>query len=402
MANESQFSGGSQAVALENIVDDQAALAAQTAIDPTANAQQPATPAATAVVAIAEPATVPKAGEELSPAAKQAALADDQGEISLDMFKAQSNRSKQKAPDSATKLEATQAASTQATQAALPATRDVSVLPQEYQEAAKKMSNEAFGIFTKLVEERKTLGEQLSEAKKGALPDSYFEHEQAYVLTPEFATASDNVTQAETVLNHWSQQADALAAGADSYTTLVQGANGQLVQSAPIKADRTTVNQINRAVTWAQQQYMTAQASLQAVGQTHKARAAETKNWVDNFERSAFKVFDEKPEYKALVSDTKAKLLHKSLHGNILANAFAKAVILLDHQARALAQQTAGGAAPAATQQPVKAAAQQPVKAAAQPSAAAIAGGGVATVAKAGSNEDVTMDDFYKAKKGML
>lgn len=396
MANESQFSGGSQAVALENIVDDQAALAAQTAIDPTANAQQATAPAAPAVVATAEPATTPKAGEELSPAAKQAALADDQGEISLDMFKAQSNRSKQKAPDSATKLEATQAAGVAVAAAQqLPATRDVSVLPSEYQEAAKKMSNEAFGIFTKLVEERKTLGEQLSEAKKGALPDSYFEHEQAYVLTPEFATASDNVTQAETVLNHWSQQADALAAGADSYTTLVQGANGQLVQSAPIKADRTTVNQINRAVTWAQQQYMTAQASLQAVGQTHKARAAETKNWVDNFERSAFKVFDEKPEYKALVSDTKAKLLHKSLHGNILANAFAKAVILLDHQARALAQQTAGGAAPAATQQ-------QPAKSTAQPSAAAIAGGGVATVAKAGSNEDVTMDDFYKAKKGML
>jgi len=396
MANESQFSGGSQTVALENIVDDQAALAAQTAIDPTASAQQPATLAAAAVVATSEPAT-PKEVDELSPAAKQAALADDQGEIGLDMFKAQSNRSKQKAPDSATKLEATQAAAT-ATPAAtqqLPATRDVSVLPAEYQEAAKKMSNEAFGIFTKLVEERKTLGEQLSEAKKGALPDSYFEHEQAYVLTPEFATASDNVTQAETVLSHWSQQADALAAGADSYTMLVQGANGQLVQSAPIKADRTTVNQINRAVTWAQQQYMTAQASLQAVGQTHKARAAETKNWVDNFERSAFKVFDERPEYKALVSDTKAKLLHKSLHGNILASAFAKAVILLDHQARTLAQQTAGGAAPAATQQ-------QPARAVAQPSAAAIAGGGVAAVAKAGSNEDVTMDDFYKAKKGML
>lgn len=391
MANESQFDGGSQTVSLENIVDEQAALAAQTAIDPTASAQQATQPAAPADKAVAEPTAVIKA-DELSPAAKQAALADDQGEISLDMFKAQSNKSPQKAPDAAAAVKpATPVAATQQ----LPATRDVSVLPVEYQEAAKKMSNEAFGIFTKLVEERKTLGEQLSEAKKGALPDSYFEHEQAYVLTPEFATASDAVTQAEQMLQHWAQQADALAGGADSYTTLVTGANGQLVQSAPIKADRTTINQVNRAVTWAQQQYMTAQASLQAVGQTHKARAAETKTWVDNFERSAFKVFDEKPEYKALVADTKSKLLHKSLHNNILANAFAKAVILLDHQARALAQQAQPGATPAATTQ-------QPARAAAQPSAAAIAGGGVATTAKANSNEEVTMDDFYKAKKGIL
>lgn len=397
MANESQFSGGSQTVVLDDpaaVVDDQAALAAEAAKDPTATGAQAAQPSA-------QPAakTDDEPSSDLSPAAKQAALADDQGEISLDMFKAQSNKVAQKAPDvSATKPVATQATTTPAATHQLPPTRDVSVLPQEYQEAAKKMSNEAFGIFTKLVEERKTLGEQLAEAKKGALPDSYFEHEQAYVLTPEFATASDAVTQAEQVLQHWAQQADALAAGADSYTTLVAGANGQLVQSAPIKADRTTVNQVNRAVTWAQQQYMTAQASLQAVGQTHKARATETKNWVDNFERSAFKVFDEKPEYKALVADTKSKLLHKSLHSNILANAFAKAVILLDHQAKLLAQQQPGAAPNATQQQPAAR-----VATSAQPSAAAIAGGGVATNPSAKkSDEDVTMDDFIKAKRGML
>jgi len=233
--------------------------------------------------------------------------------------------------------------------------------------------------------------------RRGALPDSYYEHEQAYVLTPEFATASDAVSQAEQVLQHWSAQADALANGEDSYTSLVAGPNGTLVQTAPIKADRATATQISRAVTWAQQQYMQAQAQLQSVGQVHRTRAAETKQWINNFENSAFKVFNEKPELKAVVADTKNKMLHQSLRGNPMADMFAKAVILLDYQAKAIAQLQAGGAQAGATP-----AAVATPKAAAQPSAAAIAGGGVAATKAKGTDSEVTMDMFAAAKRGLL
>jgi hypothetical protein len=399
MANEATVAGASAKV--ENIDDldadimaEQQKLAASAAADPTADTT--ATPAVPAVPAVEEPVAVK--GEELTPAAKQAALADDQGEISIDMFKAQKN--KVQTLDKGVKP-AAQLPSTQATPAAAatPTPRDLTALPPEYHELGKKMSNEAFAEFTKVVKERQQLGEQLAEVKKGALPDSYYEHEQAYVLTPEFATASDAVSQTEQVLQHWSAQADALAGGADTYTTLVQGANGQLVPSAPIQADRTTASQISRAVTWAQQQYMQAQAQLQAVGQVHRTKAAETKQWINNFDKTAFRVFEEKPELKAVVADTKAKMLHKSLQGNPMADLFAKAVILLDYQAKAIAQlQTGGGNAS------VQQNGQQTVtpKAAAQPSAAAIAGGGAAPKAAKGNESEVTMDDFFKAKKGLL
>lgn len=394
MANEATVAGASAEV--ENIDDlgadimaEQQKLAASLAADPTVDTT--AAPVVEQKEELAEPV---KATEDLSPAAKQAKLADDQGEITLDMFKtAGKNSSKTPVAKPAAQLPTTPATP------ATPTPRDLTVLPPEYHEVGKKMSNEAFAEFTKVVKERQTLSEQLAEAKKGALPDSYYEHEQAYVLTPEFAAASDAVSQTEQVLQHWSAQADALAGGADTYTTLVQGANGQLVQSAPIQADRTTASQISRAVTWAQQQYMQAQAQLQAVGQVHRTKAAETKQWISNFDKTAFRVFEEKPELKAIVADTKAKMLHKSLQGNPMADLFAKAVILLDYQAKALAQLQAGGGNAAVAQN-----GQQTVtpKATAQPSAAAIAGGGAAPKAAKGGETEVTYDDFIAAKRGML
>ncbi len=398
MANESTVAGASAEV--ENVEDlgadimaEQQRLAAASAADPTASAAEETQQEA------AEEVT-DKAEEGLSPAGKQAALADDQGEISIDMFKAQKSKVQtldKGKPAPAAPKEGTEVATT--TPAATHTPRDLSVLPAEYQELGKKMSNEAFSEFTKLVKERQTLNEQLAEAKKGALPESYYEHEQAYVLTPEFATASDAVSQAEQVLQHWSAQADALATGADTYTTLVQGPNGQLQVSAPIAADRTTASQISRAVTWAQQQYMQAQAQLQSVGQVHRSRAAETKQWINNFEKSAFKVFEDKPELKSIVADTKAKMLHKSLQGNPMADLFAKAVILLDFQAKALAQAQAGAGAGAGT---AATATKPAARANTQPSAAAIAGGGVTKPAAKGSDAEVTMDMFQAAKKGLL
>lgn len=397
MANE-QTAGASAEV--ENIEDigadiaaEQAALAASAAADPTATATEQVQPAATKIE-VEPPAADEPVDDGLTPAARQAKQADDQGEISIDMFNAQKNKVQTLDKSKTAAKTATPAV---ATVPAAHTPRDLTVLPQEYQELGKKMSNEAFAEFTKVVKERQQLNEALTEAKKGQLPDSYYEHEQAYVLTPEFATASDAVTQAEQVLNHWSQQADALASGADTYTTLVQGPNGLQV-SAPIAADRATATQISRAVTWAQQQYMQAQGQLNAVGQIHRTKAAETKQWISNFERSAFKVFDEKPELKAVVADTKNKMLHASLRGNPMADLFAKAVILLDYQAKALAQlQATPGAQAGAATKPAA------VRSATQPSAAAIAGGGVASKAAAkGGDSEVTMDMFAAAKRGLL
>jgi hypothetical protein len=385
MANEQTVTATETVDELPDIGAEQAALAASLAADPTSTNNAPAP---------VEPVAKPTEATELSPAGKQAAMADDQGEISIDMFK---QGTKDIAAKPAAKLQPVPSSPNLPT--ALPATRDVTVLPTEYQELGKKMSNEAFSEFTKLVKERGELIEQLSTAKKGQLPESYYEHEQAYVLTPEFAQASDAVTTAEQVLNHWAAQSDALAAGEDSYSPLVTGANGQLQVGAPVKADRQTANAISRQVSWAQQQYMQAQGQLNAVGQMHRAKTAETKNWVSNFEKTAFKVFDERPDLKAMVSDTKNKYLHKSLHGNILADALVKAVVMAELQAKALAQFQTNGTAAATNGTAIV----KPAGQASQPSAAAIAGGGTGAAKKAGEvDDDNLMDAFAKAKKGLL
>lgn len=396
----SQTSGASETVDINNLPDIEAEQRALASSEAAATKQIEANAAANAAANGPQQIEAkPAETEELTPAARQAAEAQKKEEasetLSIDDFMAQKNRATAKAVKPTTAAEAakvpaspTPVKTTEATTQAQP--RDVSVLPPEYHDIAKKMSNDAFAEFTKLVNERQQLTQALAEAKKGALPDNYYEHESAYVLTPEFAQASQIVTEAEQVLNHWVTQADALASGATEYSVLQRDSQGNLVVSAPIKADRNTVNQVNRIVNGAQIQLANAQAQLRIIGDNHRQRAAEAKGWLDGFDKQAFGIFHQKPELQTLVKDTIQKSLHKAYHNNPLAPLLAKAFIVMKAQADQLAAATKGAPATAAA------------KPAQQPSAATIAGGGAAPVGAKGTETEVTIDMFNAAKKGLL
>lgn len=389
---ETQMGGAVQTVdELPDIAAEQAAIA---------NREAAATKQIEAVAATQKPETVVNIkleAEELTPAAKQAAQAGDEGEIDFNDFLAQKHKTE---AELAAKVETL--AETPATKVAaapvLPAARDYADLPAEYHEVAKKMSNEAYSEFKKAITERQTLTSQLAEAKKGALPDNYYEHDNAYVLTPEFEQQSVAVSRAEQVLNHWRGQLNAVREGAETYTVLQQDAQGNFVTSAPLKVDRTTDVQLAEIHNWAQNQYMQAQGNLNAISQTHKQRVADSRAALTNFERTAFPVF-ENPQHKPVVDDTVRKMLPKAYHSNPLAPILAKAVLIMQHQAGLLSKQPAAtnGATPAAAKPVAKAA--PSVAPSVAPSAAEIAGGGSA--AKSNKDEDVTIDMFQRAKKGL-
>lgn len=334
--------------------------------------------------------------EDKTPAQKQAedATKAEEGETtSFDDFLNQKNKPATTVAGTLENKTSSQAKTPEEKPAATPVakqedSRDLTGIAPEHQELFKRMSNEAFNVLKAEYLENRALKQQLAEAKKGSLPESYYEHESAYVLTPEFSAASENVAQAETILNHYTQQLADLRAGGDTYTVLQRNAQGQLVASAPVKADRNTVDQMADIRQAAYQQLLNEQAKLSAVGASHKAKATEAKQWLQDFESRAFPAFAT-PELQTVANDTMQKVLHKSYHNNPLAKLFAKAVVVMTEQAKAL---QAAKAAP--QQQPVQVAAKK------QPSAAEIASGGAA--ATTGAEKEVSFDDFQKAKKGLL
>lgn len=373
---------------LPDIAAEQAALAAGTKAA-TENIEQASTPAKS------EPEVkAPEAdSEELTPAAKQAKAAEEAENqlTSFDDFLNQKNTGKKPVAPATKQAESTQESkvteSKTTTAEATKQERDLTGIAPEHQALFKQMSNEAFNVLKTEYVAKRQLETELAEARKGAIPPSYYEHEQAYVLSPEFAQQSDVVSQAEDIHKHYTAQLAELRGGAETYTILQRNAQGQLVVSAPIKADRNTVDQMADVRQSAYQQLMNAQAQLNAIGNVHRQRAGEYKQQLNDFESKAFPLFTDKPEHKAVVADTIQKVLPAAYRNNPLAPAFAKALITVAELGKALQ----------AKQQPAPATTTTKT----QPSAAEISSGGAAPVG-AQQKEEVTFDMFKQAKRGML
>lgn len=279
--------------------------------------------------------------------------------------------------------------------------RDLTDIDDDLKPLFKQMSNDAFEKVKPIVLEHKKLKAELTakeqalaEAKKGGLPDNYYEHEMGYVLSPEFTQESSRVQLANAVRDHWRAQLNAVRQGADTYIPLVDDGKGNVVQGAPIKADRGSDTELTEIHLWAQQQAMNAQANLNALATVHKTKHTEAKNWIDNFQNRSFPIFEKDPALKAMVPDT-IKIFHPALQNNPLAPVLARAIIAMTKLAGMLPKQPAAGA-------PAAPAAAQPATTK-QPSAAQIAGGAPGAAAGAASNgEDNTFELFQKAKKGLL
>lgn len=265
----------------------------------------------------------------------------------------------------------------------------------------KQMSNDAFNAIKPIVLEGKKakadverLNNELAEARKGGLPQNYMEHEMAYVLTPEFSQRSAAVTEAEGILNHYRQELSNVRAGGDTYIPLVRNAQGQVVQGAPTKVDRTTEALLAETHGAAHNNFIQANASLNALAETHRTRVADSKTWLNDFESRSFPAFNN-DQAKAVVADTVRKF-HPALQANPLAPILAKTLIMIGELGRQIQQP---GAATTAT--PAKPAAGT------QPSAAAIAGAGAVksgptTSAQAfEEGEEDLMEQFNKRKQGL-
>lgn len=262
---------------------------------------------------------------------------------------------------------------------------------EELRPVFKQMSNAAIEKLKPLIVEAKKTKEevaalkaQLADAKKGTLPDSYYEHDMGYVLTPEFAQRSSTVDTAASIHTHWREQLNAVRSGADTYTPLLNDKDGNIIKGQPQQVNRETLGQLEDIRTWAQQQYNTEKSKLDTLAETHRSRSGELKNWVTDFQSKAFPTFETNNSLKSLIPDT-VKQFPPPFQSNPLTPLLARAFITIAE----LGEQIKKGKAPAAA------------AVTRQPSAATIAGGGAGKPASINNDDDIA-GAFERAKKGIL
>lgn len=295
-----------------------------------------------------------------------------------------------------------------ATSQKIPTTpRDLSDVADEDKPLFERMSNDAFNKFkpiykahkeltAKAEADAKALAEKealITQLKTGLMPvpESYYENENAFVLTPEFTQAADAVNLAESVRNHWANQLSAIAAGEKTYIGLVKDAQGNIRQTTPLPVDANTERQLQNNLAYTTEQVGQRKAALDSVATSFKAKAKEASGWLTNWEKGIFPIF-EKPEGKESLEQAK-DLISKfppAYRNNPLVNALAKSLVLNNKFVQiiqASQAKTATTTTPAAKAKTTRA-----------PSLEEVHGDGGAASQSEG---EVTMDDFNKLKNGL-
>lgn len=373
---------------------------------------QPAKPVAPPIAeAPVETPVQPEAGTETKPDAAEEAVLDINDFLSASGKqhegkkddKAPIETKPEPVPDGATKPDS---GATPIASKAKSVARDYSDIEDGHKQAFERMSNEAFNLLKPIYLERKQLAAKQAEVEaqiaerdakitqlqsgKPQIPDSYYEHENAFILTPEFNEVSSNINAYNLVLNHWQSQLDGIrSASKESYTEIHQNPQtGEFYQSAPLPVDAHTEQKLSSYVHFAQQKMIEAKAELNLMAKSHKAKVADTVNWVRNFEATGFKNFETDAALQAIVKDTISKL-PRTFHANPLAPLVAKALVTINQLGKLLQAKA------------------QPASAAATTTTTPKAGNGNLTAAElageggGGKPEvgEVTMEDFKRAKE---
>lgn len=300
-----------------------------------------------------------------------------------------------------------------------PAARDYSDIPEEDQPLFKSMANESFAKLKPVYLEHKKLKQdlqakeveitetkkQLDDAKKGIvqIPDSYHSHQEAYILTPEFAQTASAVNDAQIIYNHWVNQLKAVREGAKEFDFIDRDPrNGQLVISRKVPADIDSETALMTYINYGQNILMQTQAKLQAVKESYGTKYNEAIKTLQQQEQQYFGQLTANDENKKIYTpliDQQLQTLPPAFRNNPLANLYAKSLAQNMIFARMLQQiVTQQQQQQQVKPKPGRPAKQPVVVNRGNPTAEEAAGDG----GESGNNGDnVTTDDFERAKQGL-
>ena len=270
----------------------------------------------------------------------------------------------------------------------------------------KQMANDSFNKLKPIYLEHKKAQNELkqrdtkiAELEKGVvkLPDSYYEHPSAVVLTPEFQQANSNLSLSQQIFSHWADQLTKVREGASEYEIIdIDRNTGELkvVSKAPAdsKAEMALLTYFNHA----QQQATNQQKVVDQLVANHTNVYRQSMGWLQDFQTKALGVFD-KPETKKQYDPVISSVIQSfpsTFRANPLAVPLAKALIVINELAAV--QRNGGAAAQQQAGAQIKSPKAQADKRRAGPTASETGAGS----SGAGNESEVTVDDFERVKAG--
>lgn len=177
--------------------------------------------------------------------------------------------------------------------------RDYTGFDEKETEVLKKMSNESFNYIRPALLERKNLAatlaakdKEIADLKVGKtiLPDNYFEHPKAYVLTPEYNAAASNLNIANFALTHWQQQLVNIRQGQPWKD--IELKDGRPVYGVEQKADAQAEAKVLHYINYASNQLSRVQNDVQQIEQSWDARHKQASGVFKEAEKQHFSDFE--------------------------------------------------------------------------------------------------------------
>lgn len=177
----------------------------------------------------------------------------------------------------------------------------------------KRMPYEAYEYFSKALKEKRTIEDNLKtkeetytkkikelEVGKQILPESYYENENAFVLSPEFNNLQTYVQTAKAVENHWSEQLNLFKQGKNWTTLINDPKTGELVLGEEREYDAADEVYLLRQLNGASQQTSQWQGEATKFISGYKEKHQDYINTIKANQEKMLPVFKDKEsiEYK--------------------------------------------------------------------------------------------------------
>lgn len=284
--------------------------------------------------------------------------------------------------------------------------RDLTGFEENEQKVLRAMSNEAFDYIRPRLLENKKLGEvvrkkdeEIANLKVGKqiMPESYYEHPEAFVLSPEYNTNIQLLNVAERIAQHWKAQFANIRKGEDWTDIDIDIKTGRLVFGKPQKATAEAEAEVMDFMSHASQQIQNFQGKVHNIRNSFKEKHAKDVSVLKEAEDKHFAAYKDPKHPYAPVMKTIEENIPASLRNSPLAPFVVKAstaVIQLGNIIKAKDEEIAKLKAGGATAINLKTEAD---KSAAGPTEADT------TVTTSNSkdtkpNDDIVYDDFLKVK----
>lgn len=217
--------------------------------------------------------------------------------------------------------------------------RDYTGFTEEEQQHLKRMSNESYAWVLPKLKERANLAgiikvkdTELASLKTGKqlLPDSYFEHPEAYVLDPAYGREAVNLDLTSAYVQHWRQQKINVSKGQPWQTIDVNQKTGQLVYGKPQEVSEDNkaevLEHIDELRSWAQSENARVRGNIVNMQQAFKGRHQSNLARIKEAEQKFFKAYEDDKHPYAPVRKNVLESIPAELRNSPLASIFASSV----------------------------------------------------------------------------